>query len=324
MNANSFFSNTKSSQYQNRINKCIDFIECHLHDKISLKDLSQISGFSLYHFHRIFAAFMEEPLYAFVQRLRIERAASLLLTRVDKSLTQIALDCGFSDAAAFSRAFKKKFSCSPSTFKKNKNSKIVQALSVKKPYNNRMQSSIEQEWAQINLAKHLLPNVVSVKEVLWEATDWLYMRQRGKYAGDEKLFQSLYQKFTRQLQNIGKEKILKQGCAIFYHDGIEISNENFLRISMAAKTKRKEFLYDTGILGIMSFPRQKILQCRFELQLYEYAQAWQKVYQEILPQYGVLPADFPPFEFYAYDCCLSDRKSVQVEICIPLERVCLK
>lgn len=70
----------KTSDYIERINKVIDYIELNLASDIQLDDLAQIACFSKYHFHRIFYSFTDESLYSFVTRLRTERSAVLLLT----------------------------------------------------------------------------------------------------------------------------------------------------------------------------------------------------------------------------------------------------
>jgi AraC family transcriptional regulator len=66
----------------------------------------------------------------FTNRLRLEKAARLLRYS-EQSLTDIALDCGFSSSATFSRAFRAGYETSPSQFRKSgeiKKSKICKAL----------------------------------------------------------------------------------------------------------------------------------------------------------------------------------------------------
>ena len=59
------------------------------YDKILLEDISGEIFFSKYHFHRIFKAFTGESLYAYVNRLRVERAAYYMAT-IKLSVTEIA------------------------------------------------------------------------------------------------------------------------------------------------------------------------------------------------------------------------------------------
>lgn len=93
-------------EYTARINRVIDYIETHLDRELSLDTLAEVANFSKFHFHRLFQAMVGETLNQFIQRLRLEKAASQLIYNPKKSITEIALDCGFSGSAAFARAFK--------------------------------------------------------------------------------------------------------------------------------------------------------------------------------------------------------------------------
>ncbi len=85
--------------YQGRINTAVDYIEKNLKHNFSLDEIAAVAGFSKYHFHRIFYTFTGESLFQFIQRLRLEKAATLLLTGPVKPVTEIALECGFSNSS---------------------------------------------------------------------------------------------------------------------------------------------------------------------------------------------------------------------------------
>lgn len=54
----------------------------------------------------------------YIQQLRLEYAAKLLLEQPDKSIVQIAVDCGFSSSNYFCNCFRQHFSLSPTEFRK--------------------------------------------------------------------------------------------------------------------------------------------------------------------------------------------------------------
>jgi AraC family transcriptional regulator len=127
------FANSEYAQggaYAQRINRVIDHLRGNLHRPMKLAELANVACFSEFHFHRIFTAVSGETLNNFTNRLRLEKAARLL--RYSKqSLTDIALDCGFSSSATFSRAFRSGYDTSPSQFRKSgqiKKSKIRKEL----------------------------------------------------------------------------------------------------------------------------------------------------------------------------------------------------
>ena len=104
------------TDYLARINRAIDSIVRDLAQPLSLHAVSQASGFSPYHFHRVFKAIVGETPNQFVKRLRLERALYLMSHSPRWSLTEVALHCGFSSSSDFSRSFKLHFGQAPRRF----------------------------------------------------------------------------------------------------------------------------------------------------------------------------------------------------------------
>ena len=102
--------------YVKSVNCAIDHIVSNLALPLSLKEVSEVAGFSRFHFHRVFKALVGEALNQFVKRQRLERALYLMTHAPKRSLTQVALDCGFSSSSDFSRSFKQRYGASPSVF----------------------------------------------------------------------------------------------------------------------------------------------------------------------------------------------------------------
>lgn len=98
--------------YYFRINKSIDFIKSNLQDDLSLEQVARQSNFSKYHFHRIFRSITGIALNEFIIQARIERSIFFLTHQPEKPIGEIALECGFSDTATFSRCFKQVKQCS--------------------------------------------------------------------------------------------------------------------------------------------------------------------------------------------------------------------
>ena len=62
---------------------------------MSTKELSDVAGFSKYHFNRIFKSVLHESLSHYVNRIRMEYALFMLAHRKDRNITDIAYDLGF-------------------------------------------------------------------------------------------------------------------------------------------------------------------------------------------------------------------------------------
>jgi AraC family transcriptional regulator len=125
-----------SHEYTRRIDRVIDYLRDHLDKPLKLEDLAKVACLSEYHFHRVFGAMTVETVNEFTNRLRLEKAARLL-TKTRQSATEIALECGFSSSATFSRSFNKAFNTSPTQYRKSgklKNSKICKELFPKHEY----------------------------------------------------------------------------------------------------------------------------------------------------------------------------------------------
>lgn len=107
------------AEYIRRINKAFEFIENHIDKKIQLDDIANASHFSSYHFHRIFHALVGETVNEYVSRKRMEKALARLMSKPNRSVTDIAEIGGFSSSANFSKAFKLYFGFSPTDLRNN-------------------------------------------------------------------------------------------------------------------------------------------------------------------------------------------------------------
>ncbi|MDT8299048.1 MAG: helix-turn-helix domain-containing protein, partial [Spirochaetaceae bacterium] len=95
------------NEYHQRLNRVIEYIDRNLDKELTLYELTDIFCFSRFHFNRIVSSLMGETLFQFIQRLRLEKAATLLCSEKRRSILEIALICGYSSPAAFSKSFKR-------------------------------------------------------------------------------------------------------------------------------------------------------------------------------------------------------------------------
>ena len=86
--------------------------------KLSLDEIAKASGLSAPYFSTIFKEEMGENLSNYLNRLRVEKATTLL-TETGKSLNEIAGLCGFEDQSWFSKIFKSFTGLSPGKFREN-------------------------------------------------------------------------------------------------------------------------------------------------------------------------------------------------------------
>lgn len=95
----------------------IAHIHRHLGDKISLEELSAISGYSPSHYRKRFQAAFGMPPVRYINLKRVEKAKKLLLSGL-YTKRAIAEICGFESQQFFTRVFKKFTGKTPSEFAK--------------------------------------------------------------------------------------------------------------------------------------------------------------------------------------------------------------
>ena len=95
----------------------MNFARSNVSEALDLDALASVACLSKYHFSRVFEAYFRETPSRFIARARLELSARRLVYMRDKSITQIALDCGFSGSDTFSRSFRKRFGSPPRSFR---------------------------------------------------------------------------------------------------------------------------------------------------------------------------------------------------------------
>jgi len=86
--------------------------------KISLEEISAAAGLSAPYFSTIFKEEMGENLSGYINRLRVDKAATMLI-ETTKPLNEIAGLCGFEDQSWFSKIFKNYTRMSPGKYREN-------------------------------------------------------------------------------------------------------------------------------------------------------------------------------------------------------------
>jgi AraC family transcriptional regulator len=98
--------------------RVMEFMEEHLAEEISLGMLADLVRLSPYHFLRSFKQSFGEPPHRYWTGRRIERAKALL-ANPRASVTEIALDVGFSATSAFSAAFHRFTGQTPTAYRRS-------------------------------------------------------------------------------------------------------------------------------------------------------------------------------------------------------------
>ena len=99
-----------------RILRVLDHIYANTDGDLSLDHLADVAALSRFHFHRVFRAITGETVAQAVRRVRMNRAANLLV-QGDDAIAKIANSCGYPNGDSFARAFQGQFSVTPAAFR---------------------------------------------------------------------------------------------------------------------------------------------------------------------------------------------------------------
>lgn len=99
-----------------RLRRVVDYIEAHLADDISLRDLAAQAGLSTHHFGEAFKASTGTSPHRYLVERRIRRAKELLLG-AEQSIAEIAISVGFASHSHFTDNFRRLTGTTPSRFR---------------------------------------------------------------------------------------------------------------------------------------------------------------------------------------------------------------
>jgi AraC-like DNA-binding protein len=108
-----------SPAYQNRVRKAIAWAETQPSQSPTLERLADVSGLSVSSFKRVFKEVAGIPPHAYILRKRVDRAQNLL-RKGDRTVTDIAFECGFLSSQYFATVFKRVTGLTPNDVLRNR------------------------------------------------------------------------------------------------------------------------------------------------------------------------------------------------------------
>ena len=291
--------------YVRRINRVIDHIQAHLGEDLTVEGLAAVACFSPYHFHRVFRAMVGEPLYGFVRRLRLEKAANLLRVAPRKSVTEIALDCGFQSTAGFARAFRDQFGTSASNYRKigNTDRKNGNAPDAAPPY-----AVLE---PPPDVRQESEEEAMDVRLETYPESTVAYVRRIGPY--DE----SAGQAWEALCRWAGPRGLLtEEGLRIgLGHDDPSVTDPERCRYDACIPIP--EDLEVDGDVSRAVLPGGRYAVLRYEGPGEGIKEAWHQLYADWMPRSGYEPDHRPCYEIYRNDPGREGR--FVMDICVPVK-----
>lgn len=100
--------------YRKDIENCIEYIEEHIRESLTVNQITKEIGYSSYHFCRVFSFLKGMPLMEYVRKRKLSLSTIDLLE--GEKIIDVAFKWGFETPSSFARAFRKEFGCSPSQY----------------------------------------------------------------------------------------------------------------------------------------------------------------------------------------------------------------
>ena len=162
--------------YQEKVNQVIDYISANLHQPLQLDVIAGRICVSRRQLLRIMRSALDESLYAYMARQRMERAIMYIQTE-EMTLAELAARVGYDNPQSFSKAFRKLFGISPKAYINGLNARL-------------------QEYVKSSGGKYeTVPSEICEEEDL----NLIYIRIVGQY-GEEKPYEMAWNKLIKFLE----------------------------------------------------------------------------------------------------------------------------
>lgn len=277
-------------EYQERVNRVVEYIHNHLDENIDLNKLAELSHFSPWHFHRIMKAFLREPLGAFIIRMRVETAARLL-RHTDMSISEIAYRVGYEVPSSLSKTFRQFYDISPNEYRNNKDYTIMRPLLLN---------------PELKLKE---PKIQTI-----EPKQVIYIRLHGEYKSLDycKAWTSLW-------EYVKKEHLFSAGIehlCIYYNDP-KVTEPDKLQTEVCLVLPKKAV--PKGEIGVKEVAGGKYAVFLYQGSYQNLGTVYDTIYSQWLPASSYRLSSQPGFEKYLNHPDRTEPEKLKTEIYIPVE-----
>lgn len=282
--------------YYDSILRAADYIENNLTNDINLDKIINYTGFSKFHFIRVFKSILGYSINEYVRRRKITEAARLLI-KTDMRIIDIAVMYAYNSQEAFTRAFKEVYDITPNLYR-----------SYKIEYKNLEQLPISEEILTMkSTGTFIEPSIVEREGFILTGLE--YRGHNNNYEVPK-----LWNIFGKQMSTI-PNRVNNKICYGFedyeesestgnfrYLAGIEVSTDNNL----------------SDELAVRKVPGSKYAVFPIKAIIETVPKSISEIYSVHIPNSGLRVKGNYDFEYYDYDF-KSNRGNSLLYLYIPVE-----
>ena len=215
--------------YKQKINQVIDYISVNLHAPLQLDVIADKVNVSQRQLLRIMHSVLNESLYAYVARQRIEQAVLYMQTE-EINLTKLAAMVGYDNPQSFAKAFKKQLGISPKAYMNELQDRLDRVV---QSYDNR--------------------NYIQSEICQFEGLELVYIRIFGKY-GEKEPYETAWNKLMQFLKE-NQELTHETRFIGLSFDDPNVTKSNQCRFYACASAQKK--IIPTGEFGTIQLRQGK-------------------------------------------------------------------
>lgn len=286
------------------------YIESNLKQPLSVLDLSRETGYSLFHFIRLFQGVTGLTPGDYIARRRISEAAMDILSRPERTFHEISLDYAYNDYETFTRAFKRLLYTTPTHIRHKSNPDIPLLL-------HPLQSSDLPHWSD---QKGASPDLIELGEIRLQGP-LITVTQDQSVIGSawEQLFSSLSaipdRKLPEQYYQLGYWPDNYEDNGISFHIACEL---NSIASVHAGTTVQSSCEQVSSNLPIHTLPPARYLRFKHTGPSSEVSATYKYIYGVFLPRTDYRLNLSYEFEYYGQDYLGPHHPDSVSEIYIPL------
>lgn len=274
------------------INKSLAYIYKYIDSPISLDELAKLNSVSKYHFHRIFKEETNENVFDRITSIRLQKAANLLITNSYSTISEIAQMCGYSSHSSFIKAFKQKFTYTPTQWRKGN-------------FHNFAQELFEVEDNFYETFKDMQANIIVAPKRYCA-----YIRQKGYDLASvskpwERLLAFAYENDLNSATQIG-----------IYHDNPVITH--YKEGHYLAALEIDPAFQPLNSIGKVEIPESLCAVFYHEGSFGDVARLMIYIYHHWLPQSGYEAKTLPSYAIYHQNHCIKGNQRFKLDFYVPI------